>query len=165
MRRTQLSTQPCSIARSLDIVGDWWAPLVLREAYRGARRFTDFSKRLDLSRNTLTSRLDHLVEHGMLERVRYQGRPERFEYRLTPQGDDFYPVLMAMLAWGDKWLAGEPGPPVIMEHRGCGATIHGVYVCAACGEPIRAESDADGVRTSLRSTHVHRQWASAADPR
>lgn len=163
MRRTQLSKQPCSIARTLDIVGDWWAPLILRESFRGARRFSEFNERLGLSRNTLTSRLEHLVEQGMLEKVRYLERPERFEYRLTAKGDDFYPVLMAMMAWGDRWLAGKNGPPVIAEHRECGETVQGVYVCEVCGEPIMAESHADGVHTSFRTTHVHRQWPGRGD--
>lgn len=158
MRRTQLSKQPCSIARTLDIVGDWWAPLILRESFRGARLFNEFNERLGLSRSTLTTRLEHLVEQGMLQKVRYQERPERFEYRLTAKGDDFYPVLMAMMAWGDRWLAGKNGPPVIAEHGECGETVHGVYVCEACGEPITAESHAEGVHTSFRTTHVHRRW-------
>lgn len=122
----------------MDLLGDWWTPLVLREAFYGVRRFDDFQHSLGLARNTLTVRLQRLVEEGLLERVPYQQRPERFEYVLTDKGRDFYPVLMALTAWGDRWLSGPQGPPVTLRHEECGHTTSAVVVCEHCGEPLKA---------------------------
>src|SRR5687768_10964681 len=97
MRRTRFDTWPCSIARTVDLAGDWWTPLVMREALYGARRFEQFQRRLGLSRNVLTQRLDRLVEQGLLERSPYQERPTRHEYTPTEKGRDFFGVLAAMI--------------------------------------------------------------------
>ncbi|MFC7648785.1 winged helix-turn-helix transcriptional regulator [Streptosporangium lutulentum] len=105
MKRTPFAEWPCSIARSVDLLGDWWTPLVLREAFYGTRRFDDIQRNLRIGRNILTQRLKRLVEEGMLERVPYQERPKRYEYVLTEKGRDFFPVLAAMMRWGDKWLS------------------------------------------------------------
>ncbi|NKY89227.1 winged helix-turn-helix transcriptional regulator [Nocardia veterana] len=137
MKRTTFATWPCSVARTVDLIGDWWTPLVLREAYYGTTRFDDFERILGLSRNVLTQRLARLVAEGMLEKVRYQDRPVRFEYRLTEKGRDFFPVLTAMMRWGDRWLAPEAGPPVVIHHETCGHDTHAEVVCAQCGEPLR----------------------------
>ena len=125
MKRTAFSDWPCSIARSVDLLGDWWTPLVLRDAYFGAKRFEHFQRSLGIGRNVLTQRLNRLVDEGLFERVPYQEHPPRDEYRLTDKGRDFMPVLMAMSAWGDRWLATEEGPPVTFHaqavrphHRG-----------------------------------------------
>ncbi|MEV0052115.1 helix-turn-helix domain-containing protein [Saccharopolyspora shandongensis] len=139
MKRTSLANWPCSIARTMDLIGDWWTPLVLREAFAGIRRFDDFQESLGLARNTLNARLQRLVEEGLLDRVRYQQRPDRYEYVLTEKGEDFYPVLAAIMAWGDRWLAGESGPPVITRHT-CGQATHGVVVCEHCAQPLTAGS-------------------------
>ncbi|HVW32063.1 MAG TPA: helix-turn-helix domain-containing protein, partial [Acidimicrobiia bacterium] len=109
MKRTEFASWPCSIARSVDLLGDWWTPLVLREAFLGRRRFDDIQAALGIGRNVLTQRLRRLVEEGMLDRVRYQSKPDRYEYVLTEKGRDFYPVLAAMIAWGDRWLSGDEG--------------------------------------------------------
>ena len=138
MRRTSFAEMDCSIARALDVVGEWWSVLVLREAFLGVRRFDDFAKRLGIARNTLTARLERLVAEGILERRRYSERPERFEYRLTDKGLDLYPVLVALKAWGDRWAVDEAGPPLVLEHKGCGQLSHPHLVCDACGEPVRA---------------------------
>lgn len=124
----------------MHLLGDWWTPLVLRESFAGVRRFDDFQRSLGLARNTLNTRLRRLVEEGLLERVPYQRHPQRVEYVLTEKGRDFYPVLSAVMTWGDRWLADQDGPPVITRHHECGQAAHGVVVCDHCGEPITAET-------------------------
>lgn len=137
MKRTPFATWPCGIARTVDLVGDWWTPLVLREAYYGVRRFDDFQRVLEIGRNVLTQRLNRLVDDGMLDRVPYQAHPPRHEYRLTDKGRDFFPVLAAMMSWGNRWLSDEDGPPVVLRHEPCGHEAEAVVVCSACGEPMQ----------------------------
>ena len=103
--------QNCSIARSLEVLGDRWTILVMREAFMRVRRFEDFQRNLGVARNVLTDRLGRLVEEGILERVPYQDRPARFEYRLTEKGIDLWPMMMALLQWGDRHYPAEAGPP------------------------------------------------------
>jgi DNA-binding HxlR family transcriptional regulator len=136
MHRTRFANWPCSIARTVDLTGDWWTPLVMREAFYGARRFEQFHRQLGLSRNVLTQRLDRLVEEGMLERVPYQERPLRHEYRLTDKGRDFFTVLAAMIRWGDRWLAGDQGPPIELRDRESGARVDVEVVDSATGDPV-----------------------------
>jgi DNA-binding HxlR family transcriptional regulator len=124
--------QTCSIARSLELIGERWTLLIIRDAFRGIRRFDDFQRSLGVARNVLQGRLERLVECGILERVRYQERPERFEYRLTEMGLDLWPVVVSLLHWGDRHLAPE-GPPVVMEHRGCGGRVNDRRICEECG--------------------------------
>ncbi|SNS06975.1 transcriptional regulator, HxlR family [Streptosporangium subroseum] len=133
MKRTPFADWPCSIARSVDLLGDWWTPLVLREAFYGTRRFDDIQRNLRIGRNILTQRLKRLVEEGMLERVPYQERPQRYEYVLTEKGRDFFPVLAAMMHWGDKWLSPD-GPPINLRHHD--HDTHAEVVCAECREPL-----------------------------
>ena len=116
MKRTSFAQWPCSIARTMDLLGDWWTPLVLRDAFYGVRRFDEFQQALGIARNTLADRLKRLVEEGLLEKVAYQVEPVRYDYVLTEKGRDFYPVLLAMTRWGDKWLAAEAGPPITVHH-------------------------------------------------
>jgi DNA-binding HxlR family transcriptional regulator len=136
VKRTPFSDWPCSIARTVDLIGDWWTPLVLREAFLGVRRFDDFQRSLGIGRNILTQRLHRLVDEGMLERRPYQERPLRHEYVLTEKGRDFYPVLAAMMRWGDRWLAGDEGPPLVLHHTACDHDTHAAVVCSHCGEPL-----------------------------
>lgn len=135
MRRTSFAEWPCSIARSVDLLGDWWTPLVLREAFYGTRRFDDFERVLGIGRNVLTQRLGRLVEEGVLEKVPYQQRPVRHEYLLTEKGTDLFPVLAALTAWGDRWLA-PAGPPVVLHHRACDHDTRAVVVCEHCLAPL-----------------------------
>ncbi|GAA3838792.1 MULTISPECIES: helix-turn-helix domain-containing protein [Amycolatopsis] len=139
MKRTSFANWPCSIARSLDLLGDAWTSLVLREAFYGVRRFDDFQQSLGIARNTLTDRLRRLVEEGLLERRPYQDEPRRHEYLLTEKGRDFFGVLAALSRWGDRWLAGEEGAPITFHHETCGHDTHAEVVCARCGEPLRAD--------------------------
>ena len=136
MRGIALSDLHCSVARTLDVIGERWTMLVLRDAFNGVRRFEDFSRSLPIARNVLTARLRTLVAHGVLERTRYQEHPARYEYRLTERGRDLYPVLVGMLQWGDRYLAGAVGPPVDLHHRDCGGPLEAVVVCAGCGERV-----------------------------
>ncbi|WP_433666522.1 winged helix-turn-helix transcriptional regulator [Nocardia sp. CA-136227] len=139
MKRTSFANWPCTVARTVDLLGDWWTPLILREAFYGAKRFDDFESTLGLSRNILTQRLTRLVEAGLLDKVPYQDRPVRHEYRLTTQGRDFFPVIAAMMAWGDRYLAPESGEPVLLHHTACDHDTHAEVVCAHCREPLRHE--------------------------
>jgi DNA-binding HxlR family transcriptional regulator len=124
--------QVCSIARTLELIGERWTILIVRDAFLGVRRFDDFQRSLGIARNVLQGRLERLVEHGILERVRYQERPERFEYRLTEKGLDLWPVLVSLVSWGDRHAAPE-GPPVILEHRSCGGHVNDRRICDKCG--------------------------------
>jgi DNA-binding HxlR family transcriptional regulator len=136
MQRTDFSEMRCSIARSLAVAGEPWSPLVLRDVWVGIRRFDDIQRDLGISRKVLAERLKHLVEAGMLERRRYSERPERHEYALTRKGFEFVDVLMAMAAWGDRWTAGDAGPPVLRRHRACGEITQIELRCSACGERL-----------------------------
>jgi len=131
------SAENCSIGRTLDVLRDRWAFLVLREVFNGVRRFDDMRVRTHIPRAVLSDRLTTLVEQGMLRRVPYRepGRRTRHEYRLTPKGLDLYPVLAAMLEWGDRYLADSAGPALELVHRGCGNSLH-LEVHCACGHVV-----------------------------
>ena len=139
MQRTNFGEMACSIARTLDVVGEPWSPLVLRDVFVGMHRFEQIQADLGISRKVLTERLNHLVDHGVLERRPYDNRP-RFEYHLTRKGTELFDVLMVMVAWGDAWLAGEAGPPVLYRHHACGEVSHVELRCSHCGESMRADS-------------------------
>jgi DNA-binding HxlR family transcriptional regulator len=136
MRRTSLADFHCSVARTADVIGEWWTPLIVRDAFYGRRRFEDFQRSLGLARNVLAARLDRLVESGIMERQRYQEHPPRDEYVLTEKGRDLFPVIAAMLAWGDRWTAGEAGPPLLLVHETCGKPGTLRATCDQCGEPL-----------------------------
>lgn len=139
MRRTRFDRAPCPIARTTDLVGDWWTPIVLREAFFGCERFEDFQQRLGVSRGTLTQRLARLVREGLLTRVAYQTRPTRYEYRLTPKGAAFFDVLAAMWRWGEDWLFSERGAPVVMVDRASGEDVHPLVVDERTGQRLQRE--------------------------
>lgn len=128
-------SQNCSIARSLEIVGDRWTLLVIRSAFEGVRRFDDFQEALGVARNVLTDRLARLCEEGIMRRHRYQERPDRFEYRLTRKGVGLWPAMMSLLLWGDTHYA-ENGPPVFVQHTGCGGRLTTALTCDACGRSL-----------------------------
>lgn len=136
MQRTSFAEMHCSIGRSLELVGEWWTPLIVRDLYLGLNRFDDIAENLGISRNLLTRRLDALVEHGIVERRAYRERPPRHEYHLTAAGHELVPVLMALMAWGDKWATPPGGPPMRLVHRDCDAQFTPQVCCSACGEPI-----------------------------
>ena len=136
MRHSGLQQQNCSIARTVAVLGERWTLVILREAFNRRRRFEDIQRDLGIARNILADRLQRLVAEGILERRAYQQRPERFEYRLTDKGRDLYPVLIALMQWGDRYTAGEAGPPVELIHEPCGQHTQPRLVCDHCGEPI-----------------------------
>ena len=111
MQRRSFEDMNCSVAQCLEVVGEWWSLLIVRDAFLGVRRFDDFQARLGISRNILNQRLLHLVDYGVLERMPYQDNPPRSEYRLTDKGRDLWQVVTAMRQWGDKWAAPN-GPPL-----------------------------------------------------
>jgi DNA-binding HxlR family transcriptional regulator len=135
---------PCSIARTLAIAGEPWSPLIIRDVFVGISRFDDLQRDLGISRKVLAERLHHLVDAGMLERRPYSERPPRHEYALTAMGSEFVDVLMAMVAWGDRWTA-EDGPPILYRHLACGQIAHTEPRCSSCGEPMHS----DGVEVEV----------------
>src|SRR3954451_15178377 len=135
VQRTSFETMNCSVAQCLEVVGEWWSMLIIRDAFLGVRRFDDFQARLGISRNILNLRLTSLVDAGVLERVPYQDRPVRHEYRLTDKGRDLWPVLTAMREWGDRWAAPQ-GAPLELVHDGCGEVMVLGPTCTGCGEIV-----------------------------
>lgn len=138
MKWNELSSEKCSLARSLAVVGDRWTLLVLRDAFLRVRRFDDFQLRLGIARRVLAERLAGLVEHGVMEKVAYQERPTRYEYRLTAKGLALYPAILSLAHWGDAYYAGPEGPPVRHRHKSCGRQFRSVLTCSECGEPLSA---------------------------
>ncbi|GAB3495177.1 winged helix-turn-helix transcriptional regulator [Amycolatopsis cihanbeyliensis] len=138
MRWSEIRNEHCSVARTLSVVGERWTMLVLREAFNRTRRFEDFQQRTGAPRPVLAERLRTLTEDGVLRRSRYAERPDRYEYRLTEKGLDLYPVVVSLMAWGDRWMAGEDGPPVRLTHGTCGVTTTPRLTCPTCGEPVHA---------------------------
>jgi DNA-binding HxlR family transcriptional regulator len=134
-----VSAQPreCSVARTLEIVGEKWALLAVREVFLGNGRFDEMVRRTGAPRDTMAARLRILVSSGILERRQYSEHPVRFEYHLTDAGRDLYPVILTLMRWGDRYLAGPAGPPLELEHR-CGHRLSAQLVCEACGDPVVA---------------------------
>ena len=158
MKRTSFAGMDCSIARSLEVVGEWWTMLILREAFNGVRRFDDFQVRLGIARNVLAARLQRLVDNGIFERRLYQERPERYEYRLTEKGRDLYPVLMSLLHWGDKWVSDEAGPPITLTHEPCGHEPGPVMTCQHCCALLNPREVTVQRRADLRETRKATVW-------
>jgi DNA-binding HxlR family transcriptional regulator len=125
--------QVCSIAGALEVVGERWSLLIVRDVFLGLRRFDQMQANLGIARNVLQSRLTRLVDQGVLERRLYQERPERHEYRLTEKGLDLWPTVVALMQWGDRYSAPAAGPPVLLEHRGCGGRVDEHRMCEKCG--------------------------------
>ena len=126
----------CSIAQTLEVVGEWWSLLIVRDALLGISRFDEFQERLGISRNVLNQRLGRLVEEGVLEKVPYQDHPPRFDYRLTDKGRALLPVITAIRQWGDEWILGEDAAPIVVEHTTCGHVSKGVLMCDHCHEEL-----------------------------
>jgi DNA-binding HxlR family transcriptional regulator len=130
------ATQECSIARALEVVGERWTLLVLRDVFLGLHRFDELIASLGVTRTVLTHRLRKLVDEGVLERRRYQERPERFSYHPTEKGRALLPVLMGLMRWGDAYYAGAAGPPRLLLHRGCGGALTDTQTCGRCAAAV-----------------------------
>lgn len=134
--KTDPTTRACSVARTLEVLGDRWTLLILREAFFGAHYFDEFEHRLGIATNILSQRLKHLVEHDLFERIRDKQDARRFCYRLTHRGLDLYPVTLALMNWGDRWLADPEGAPLILKHASCGHKLSPRMCCQHCGEVV-----------------------------
>lgn len=130
----------CSLARSLELIGDWWSPLIIRDLFLDITRFDDLVEDLGISRNLLTRRLKLLVNNGVVERTAYQLRPPRYRYRLTEAGRDLVPVMLALTEWGDRWVQPKEGRPMLFVHKSCGSQFRPQVTCSACGEVITADA-------------------------
>ncbi|WGV13018.1 helix-turn-helix domain-containing protein [Psychrobacter maritimus] len=138
MRWDELDKQPCSVARTLAVIGDRWTLMILRDCFLGVRRFDIFEQRLGITRHVLSNRLRKLVEYDVLTKTPYQQQPLREEYRLTERGLDLHPIVLALVSWGDKHMADERGAPLLHRHNKCGQIMHPVTVCSECHKPINA---------------------------
>jgi DNA-binding HxlR family transcriptional regulator len=130
--------QVCSIAGALEVVGERWSLLIVRNVFLGLRRFDEIQENLGIARNVLQTRLTRLMSAGVLEKRLYQERPRRYEYRLTEKGLDLWPTIVALMQWGDRYAAPVAGPPVVLEHRGCGGAVDEHRVCEACAAKLSA---------------------------
>jgi DNA-binding HxlR family transcriptional regulator len=135
MRRTSFEDVNCSVAQCLEVIGDWWTMIVIRDVFMGINRFDELQARTGISRNVLGERLTRLVDDGVLKKVPYQDHPVRYDYRLTDKGRDLWLVLTAMRQWGDRWAAPN-GAPVELVHLGCDHRTEVVASCSHCGERI-----------------------------
>ena len=138
MQWSELQDQPCSVARTLSVIGDRWTLLILRDCFLRVRRFDDFQARLGIGRPILADRLQKLVDSFVLTKVAYQQNPTRYEYRLTPKGMDLHPLIMAIVHWGDTHMTGKSGRPLLHRHVPCGHHFDPVQVCSECGETLDA---------------------------
>ena len=135
MLRNDYEDQVCSIAGALEVVGERWSLLIVRDILLGLRRFDELQSNLGVARNVLQTRLSRLQEQGVIERRLYQERPQRYEYRLTEKGLDLWPTIVALMQWGDRYAVAD-GPPTVIEHRGCGGAIDDHRICQRCGEKL-----------------------------
>jgi DNA-binding HxlR family transcriptional regulator len=135
VERKSFADMDCSVAQCLEVVGEWWSMLIVRDLFLGVTRFDDFQRRLGISRNILQQRLARLVEFGVLTKVPYSEHPPRHDYRLTDKGRDLWPVLTTMRQWGDRYAA-PAGPPMEVTHTACGSASKAHLVCGSCGERL-----------------------------
>ena len=136
----QFADISCSIARAVDVIGQRWTPLIVRDLFAGMTKFEDIRRDLGIASNVLAARLDELERNGIVERRQYQSAPARYEYLLTEKGRDLYPVIATLLAFGDKWLSKPDGPPVLTVHADCGKVTNAKTVCAECGGELNARN-------------------------
>jgi DNA-binding HxlR family transcriptional regulator len=149
--------QSCSIAATLEIVGERWTLLIVRDAMLGVHRFDELQADLGIARNVLQSRLERLIENGILEKRLYQDRPQRYEYYLTEKGLALWPVIVSLMQWGDEYVPLEGGPPVILEHRGCGGPVDSHRMCARCGAKLGVRDVWARAGESARDDHPLRR--------
>jgi DNA-binding HxlR family transcriptional regulator len=136
--RHDYPNQPCSLAKSLEVIGERWSLLIVRDVMNGNRRFSGIQESLGVARNVLSARLQRLIDEDILERRAYQEAPPRYEYFLTQKGLDLWPTLMALMHWGDCHTPGPEGPPMAVVHRDCGGPVSDRGICESCGEVLTA---------------------------
>lgn len=139
MKWNALEEEQCSIARTVGVIGDRWSLLILRDCFLRVRRFDEFQERLGITRHLLSDRLKKLVSYGVLRRTPYQDAPKRYEYVLTQKGLDLYPIIMAIVHWGDVHMSDERGRPMLHRHKACGCEFDPVTVCSECRAPVSAK--------------------------
>ncbi|MHC2337154.1 winged helix-turn-helix transcriptional regulator [Bradyrhizobium sp. USDA 4454] len=139
MKWDALEEEPCSLARTVAVIGDRWSLLILRECFLRIRRFDDFQASLGITRHLLADRLKKLVRFGVLRKIPYQDAPKRYEYILTQKGLDLYPIIMSIVHWGNIHMVDARGRPLLHEHKSCGKMFDPVMVCSECGEPLSAK--------------------------
>jgi DNA-binding HxlR family transcriptional regulator len=153
MLKNDYESQACSIAGALEVVGERWSLLIVRDILLGLRRFDEIQENLGIARNVLQARLVRLQENGVLERVPYRERPLRYEYRLTDKGLELWPVIVALMKWGDQYAPPDGGPAVVIEHRGCGGAVDEHRICERCGARITAREAAGRPGPGARDDH------------
>jgi DNA-binding HxlR family transcriptional regulator len=136
MLKSDYPGQNCSAARALELIGERWTLLIVRDVLAGARRFDQMQRSLGIARNVLAARLERLTEEGILEQRPYSLSPPRYEYFLTEKGLDLWPVLVALVHWGDKHAPTPGGPPIVIEHKGCGGRVNDRRICERCGKQL-----------------------------
>lgn len=161
MLRHDYHGQHCSIASSLEVIGERWSLLIIRDILLGKRRFGEIQESLGIARNVLTTRLRRLVDAGLIEPRPYQERPLRNEYFLTEKGLDLWPVLVSLIHWGDKHFPRPGGPPIVLIHRDCGGEIDSHRICTRCGKPL-AVRDAVAISGDERNAPAPGASSSAA---
>jgi DNA-binding HxlR family transcriptional regulator len=134
----QFPRDACSVASTLEVIGERWTMHVLREAFMGVRRFEDFRRNIGVARNILSDRLNTLVAEGILRRVPYSEHPPRSEYRLTRKGVDLNGILIELMKWGNRWAPNPEGPALLLRHRDCGAVVEPMLACSDCGQEVHA---------------------------
>ena len=166
MERKSFSQMHCSVAQCLEVVGEWWSLLIIRDVFLGVTRFDEMQERLGISRNVLNQRLARLVSAGVLVRVPYSEHPPRFDYRLTDKGRDLWPVITAMRQWGDRYAAPD-GPPMELIHKGCGRVSQATVVCSVPGgnrrvAPSRSSSGSQPRLASASASRLRRDSVRSA---
>jgi DNA-binding HxlR family transcriptional regulator len=162
MLGSDYSNQTCSVAAALEVVGERWSLLIVRSVMLGVRRFDALQKDLGVARNVLQTRLERLIEQGVLERRLYQEHPPRYEYVLTEKGLDLWPTIVALLQWGDRYAPAADGPPVLLEHRGCGGAVDSHRICERCGKRLGPRDSIAKPGPGARADHPLRRRESGA---
>lgn len=149
MSRSDLARKVCGVSRTIEIVGDAWTLMILRDMFLGARRFDDLQRQTGCSPHLLSQRLKRLEAEKIVKRRAYSERPLRHEYRLTERGRDLWPVVVALKSWGDRWLTRPGGAPIELTHRGCGRVTQPRMCCSECGDPMDARASVPSLSPAM----------------
>jgi DNA-binding HxlR family transcriptional regulator len=161
MKKTGIGNLTCSVARAVEVVGDTWNLMIVRELFLGSRRFDDIASQIGISPHLLSVRLQSLTRLEVLQREAYQDKPVRYQYRLTESGRDLWPVIIALKAWGDKWVDWPDGPPLTLQHKNCGHQTTPTLVCPECGDPMDALSTTAEMGPAMTAERARHKLAPA----